>query len=86
VSSYILSMYQPVPLPDFVDLPVPGAHWFVTRATGTAGDKKDFELPIAVAGDKSKAKKRFDRDMDYRKTDDFTAELALIFDLDCPPW
>lgn len=81
----ILSAYQLVPLPDFVTINVPGAEWFFTRGTSTAGDEKFFELPITAAGDASKAVKQFEREMDYKDDRDFMGYINIDFDLSCPP-
>ncbi|MBN1425044.1 hypothetical protein JXA88_10860 [Candidatus Fermentibacteria bacterium] len=75
----LFSAFQLVPLPDIVDVPVPGAEWFFTRVTGTAGDDSAFEIPLSVEGAKSVASRDFQREMDYLETDDFKAFLNLDF-------
>ncbi len=75
----LFSAFQLVPLPDVVDIPVPGAEWFFTRVTGTAGGEEWFEVPLSVEGEKSVACRSFEREMDYLATDGFRGYLNLYF-------
>ena len=78
--SVLWSPYQLVPAVDFPELKVPGGHWFVTRATNTAGDEKTFEIPLTVKGDQVLMKHTFDRTMDYREQREFRAFLKMEID------
>ena len=81
----IISAFQMVPIPDIVDMDVPGAEWFFTRVTSTAGDEKEFVLPITADGDTSRVKTTIERFMDYRDEAQFTGKLSVEFDLKSPP-
>ena len=70
------SPYHIVPTVDFPAMDVPGAEWFFTRVTGTAGEKKTFSLPLVVDGDTVIVEHTFDRVMDYVREREFKATLV----------
>ncbi|MFC2155091.1 hypothetical protein ACFLRB_01190 [Acidobacteriota bacterium] len=78
--SVIWSPYQLVPALDFPETSIPGGHWFVTRATKTAGKEKKFRIPLTIDGKKTILKHVFERTMDYRKQSEFIAKLELKID------
>lgn len=65
-------------MPDVVDVPVPGAEWFFTRVTGTAGGEEWFDVPLGVRGEKTVAARVCTREMDYLATDEFRGYVHLI--------
>ncbi len=81
----LFSMFQMVPTADFPEVNVPGAEWFFTRATSTAGDDPWFEVPLSVEGDRSTAHKEFNRVMDYLEQHEFKGYLNLDFKACSPP-
>ena len=81
----LFSMFQMVPTADFPEVNVPGAEWFFTRATNTAGDEVWFEVPLSAEGDRSTAHFEFRREMDYLKELEFKAYLNLDFKACSPP-
>ncbi len=81
----LFSIFQMVPTADFPEVNVPGAEWFFTRATNTAGDEVWFEVPLSAEGDRSTAHFEFHREMDYLKELEFKAYLNLDFKACSPP-
>jgi len=75
----LFGAFMMTPTVDFHTVPVPGAEWFLTRVTGTAGDQKEFEVPLQAEGDSTVAHRAFERIMDYVETDEFRSTLALDF-------
>ncbi len=81
----LFAPYQMVPTVDLTTMNVPGAHWAFTRGTSTAGAEKQFELPITAEGNVSKARRKFEREMDYKDRLEFMGYINLDFDLSSPP-
>jgi len=81
----LFSLFQTNPIPDFPETRVPGAEWYLTRVTGTAGDEPYFEVPLNVTGDQTRAEKEFSRTMDYIDENQFEGRLTLDFKACSPP-
>ncbi len=74
--SVLWSPYQVVPTVDFPKMDVPGAWWFFTRVTATAGRNRKFTIPLTVDGDTVRLDYTFRRVMNYVRKRGFKATLT----------